>query len=50
MSSIKNFLEWSVLKPKLDQNNSKPPFVKESKIWWCKRGENIGTEISRKRE
>lgn len=50
MSFIKNFLEWFKLKPKLDQNNLKPRFVKEAEIWWCKIGENIGTEISGKGE
>ena len=45
---IKNFQDWFSLKPKLDNNNHKPPFVSERDIWWCHLGENIGTEISGK--
>ena len=45
---IKNFVDWFKLKPKLDQISTKPPFVKESQIWWSSLGENIGTEISGK--
>ncbi len=47
---IKNFLDWFTLKPKLDQNNHKPPLVEEGNLWWCHLGENIGTEISGKGE
>ncbi len=45
---IKNFKDWFSLKPKLDSNNHKPPFVSERDIWWAHLGENIGTEISGK--
>ena len=45
---IKNFQDWFSLKPKLDKNNHKPPFVSERDIWWCRLGENIGVEISGK--
>jgi len=45
---IKNFLVWFELKPKLNQNNHKPPLLQEREIWWCHLGENIGTEISGK--
>jgi len=50
MPFLKNFLDWFKLKPKLDNRNHKPPFVKEGQIWWCHLGENIGTEISGKNE
>ncbi len=45
---IKNFQDWFFLKPKLDTNNHKPPFVSERDLWWTHLGENIGTEISGK--
>ena len=45
---LKNFLDWFVIKPKLDKSNHQPPLVEEGNIWWCKIGENIGTEISGK--
>lgn len=45
---IKNFLDWFVIKPRLNQQNHKPPLVKERDIFWCRIGENIGTEISGK--
>jgi len=45
---IKNFQDWFFLKPKLDNNNHKPPFVSERDFWWAHLGENIGTEISGK--
>lgn len=48
MSFIKNFLQWFELKPSLDQNNYQPRFAKESELWWCHLGENIGSEISGK--
>jgi mRNA interferase MazF len=49
-SFIKNFLDWFNLKPKLDNQNHNPPFVKNGQIWWCHLGENIGTEISGKNQ
>ena len=45
---FKNFLDWFIIKPKLDKSNHQPPLVEEGNIWWCKIGENIGTEISGK--
>jgi mRNA interferase MazF len=45
---IKNFLDWFKLKPRLDSRNYKPPFVEEGNIWWCRLGENVGSEISGK--
>jgi mRNA interferase MazF len=45
---FKNFLDWFELKPKLDNRNHKPPLIREGEIWWCRFGENIGTEISGK--
>jgi len=48
MTFLKNFLGWFTLKPKLDVQNHKPPLVREGEIWWCRMGENIGTEISGK--
>lgn len=45
---IKNFQDWFSLKPKLDENNHRPPFVSERDLWWAHLGENIGTEISGK--
>ncbi len=45
---LKNFLDWFTIKPKLDKSNHQPPLVEEGNIWWCKIGENIGTEISGK--
>jgi len=50
MEFLKNFREWFNLKPKLNNRNHKPPFVKEGQIWWCVLGENIGTEVSGKSE
>jgi mRNA interferase MazF len=48
MTFIKNFLSWSILKPKLDIQSHKPPLVQEGDFWWCYFGENIGIEISGK--
>ena len=50
MSSIfiKNFLDWFKVKSKLDKSNHKPPFVEEGNIFWCRIGENVGTEINGK--
>jgi mRNA interferase MazF len=44
----KNFADWFDLKPKMDIQNHQPPLVHEGEIWWCRVGENIGTEISGK--
>jgi mRNA interferase MazF len=44
----KNFQDWSILKPKLDIKNHKPPLFKEREMWWVKVGENIGSEVSGK--
>jgi mRNA interferase MazF len=48
MNFIKNFLDWSIIKPKLDIQNHKPSMVQERDFWWCYFGENIGVEISGK--
>jgi mRNA interferase MazF len=48
MSIIKKFLEWIKLKEKLHINIHKPPLFRESEIWWCSIGENIGSEINGK--
>ena len=45
---IKKFQEWFEIKPRLDQSNHQPPLVKDRDIFWCRIGENIGTEISGK--
>ncbi len=45
---IKNFVDWFILKPNLENLNYNPPLTKEREIWWCSIGENIGTEISGK--
>ena len=45
---IKNFLGWFHVKPKIDTEKHKPPFVKEGEMWWFHCGENIGAEISGK--
>ncbi len=45
---LKNFVDWFRLKPKLGIQKHKPPFVEEGDIWWCRFGENIGSEISGK--
>ena len=47
MSFFKNFVDWFILKPKLDANIKYPKF-EEGEVWWCHLGENIGTEISGK--
>ncbi len=33
---------------RLDDSEHVPPLFKESDIWWCHLGDNIGTEISGK--
>jgi mRNA interferase MazF len=48
MAFIKNFTSWFNLKPVLDSQNHTPPFFKEGEIWWCRIGENVGSEISGK--
>ncbi len=45
---MKRFLEWIGLKEKLDSKKHKPPLFKESEVWWCYTGENIGIEINGK--
>jgi mRNA interferase MazF len=39
---------WFEVKSSIGRNNPKPPMVKEGEIWWCRVGENIGTEINGK--
>jgi len=48
LKTVKRFLEWIKLKEKLHILSSKPPLFKESEIWWCSLGENIGREINGK--
>ncbi len=45
---IKDFIHWFKLKVRLDISVHSPPLFKESEIWWCSIGENIGGEISGK--
>jgi len=45
---IKNFVDWFKLKVDLDYKKYTPPLFKEKEVWWCRIGENIGTEISGK--
>ena len=46
---IKNFLEWFVIKPKLDNQTKRLKF-KEREIWYAHFGTNIGFEIDGKAE
>ncbi|MDO8620518.1 MAG: type II toxin-antitoxin system PemK/MazF family toxin [bacterium] len=46
--TIKRFLEWIGLKEKLHISVHQPPLFKESEIWWCHLGENIGIEANGK--
>lgn len=48
METFKKFKKWFGLKEKLHNQNHKPPFFKESEIWWCSVGENIGNEMNGK--
>ena len=41
--TIKNFLDWFTLKPKI-HNQEKRPYFNQGEIWWCQLGENIGDE------
>ena len=41
---FKRFLEWILLKEKLQTNNSQPPLVDERDIWWIAVGVNVGFE------
>jgi mRNA interferase MazF len=45
---FKRFLEWILLKERLQANNSTPPFVSERDLWWISMGENVGSEINGK--
>ena len=45
---MKNFIDWFILKPKLDSFAHKAPFVSEGDIWWASIGENVGSEIGGK--
>jgi mRNA interferase MazF len=45
---IKNFVDWFALKPRIEEIDHLPPLVKERDLWWCRLGENIGTEVSGK--
>ena len=40
--TIKNFLDWFTLKPKIHNQEKRPPYFNEGEIWWCHLGENIG--------
>jgi hypothetical protein len=45
---FKRFLEWILLKEKLQASDFAPPFVSERDLWWMTMGENIGSEINGK--
>jgi mRNA interferase MazF len=45
---FKRFLEWALLKEKLQANTPTPPFVRERDVWWMSMGDNIGSEINGK--
>ena len=45
---VKRFLDWIGVKQKLDENDYRPPMVREGELWWCSVGENVGVEVSGK--
>ena len=46
---LKNFLDWFIIKPKLDNQTKRLKF-KEREIWYAHFGTNIGFEIDGKAE
>lgn len=45
--SLKDFIPWFTLKPKLDADEPNR-FVKVRDIWWCSIGTNVGHEMDGK--
>ena len=49
MTSLKNFLNWFQIKPKLHDRSNIPSFS-EREVWMCYFGTNIGFELDGKKE
>lgn len=45
---VSHYDKWNTLKKKIEESNHKPPYFKESDIWWVSIGYNIGYEVYRK--
>jgi mRNA interferase MazF len=41
---ISDYDKWNKLKKKIEESNHKPPYFKESDVWWLSIGRNIGYE------
>jgi mRNA interferase MazF len=50
IQKIQELQVWLSYSTNLSVNDNVPPFVKESEIWWCHIGENLGTEINGKNQ
>lgn len=47
---MKRFVEWVLLKEKIDAREYTPPQVSMGDVWWCSVGENVGVEVFGKGE
>jgi hypothetical protein len=44
MHSKKDYIIWTPIKSELHNSGNRPIGYRESEVWWCSIGENVGFE------